>query len=422
MPINTSVLGEHGYYEIFFSFNILETKENKNITYYEIIPFKITCYIVSENLIYDAKLSPDITIESNNKKEGIYDQALRTGYIKVNRAFLLESNVKDRPYLYLKIEKTNDFKDIRKYNRISLETTAIQSTSNVSVSESSYQTGELSEDQIEREYLLRTDNTYKYILLQFSSSFDTLTVKIKEDKFTLKEILNRYGKRIYLIDTKEEKPKTITLVISRKDQSKKEDNYFMFQYTNTNTTNYPYSISKTNIKLKKIDLKQDKKDYIVELTPVNNYQSYDDINYIIRIYKDSRTKRADLSLRNDPNQIVKEFYNPKVEKGKIKFEITNCSNDNYFQVIVQIKNKEVIEYLSYDINKIKKKTKNLTQALLIILGITLVTVVITLIIVIIIFNKKNKSLLDKVNQISFVGDEGVQEEEYLIKAENSKNI
>ena len=415
MPINISTLGENDYYEIFFSFNILESEEKKNFTYYEDVPFKITGSIAPENLIYEAKLNPDITIDSKNKKGGIFDLALRTGYIKVNRAFLLESNVKERPYLHLKIEKTNDYKDIRKYKRISLEATAIQSSSNSSVSELSYQTGELSEDQNVKEYLLRADTSYKYIILQFSSSFDSLTVKLKENKFALKKILDNYGKRVYLIDKKEEKQKTITLVISRKDQTKKENNYFMYQYTNTNETNYPYSISKTKIKVKKKNLKQDKEDYIIELTPVDNYKKYDCVNYIVRIYKDILTDRADLSLRTDQKPIIKEFYNPKVKKGKIKLEVTNSSISNYFQVIAQIKNKKVVEYLSYKLNEKKNPSKNITQTILIIIGITLVSVVISLIIVIIVFIKKNNSLLDKVNQISFVED--AQEDELFIKAE-----
>ena len=415
MPINISIFGENDYYEIFFSFNILESEEKKNFIYYEDVPFKITGSIVPKNLIYEAKLNPDITIEQKNKKEGIFDQALRTGYIKVNRKFISESKVKDRPYLYLKIEKINDYKDILKYKRISLEATAIQSLSSAFVSELSYQTGELSQDQNVKEYLLRVDTAYKYIILQFSSSFDALTVEIKENKFALNKILDNYGKRIYLIDKKKEKLKTITLVISRKDKTKKEDNYFMLQYTNTNESNYAYSIQKKNIKVKRKDLKQEKDDYMIEFAPVNNYKNYDYVNYIIRFYNDIQTDRVDLSLRNDQKQIIKEFYNPKVKKGKIKLELTNCSVFNYFQVIAQIKNKEVIEYLSYDLNIKKNQPKNITHSILIIIGITLVSVVITLIIVIIIFNKKNNSLLDKVNQISFVQD--AQEDEQLIKAE-----
>jgi len=418
MPINISALGEIDYYEIFFSFNILESEEKKILTYYEVIPFEITCFIISEKLIYDAKLSPDITIESTKKMKGIYDQALRTGYIKLKKKFLLESNIKDRPYLYLKIEKTNEFKDIRKYKRISLETTVLQSSSNISVSELSYQTGELSEGQKQKEYLLRTDEAYKYIILQFSSSFDTLKVKIKENKFALKEILVKYGKKIYLIDTKENKPKTITLVISRKDQTKKENTYFMFQYTNTNETKYPYSISKTKIKVSKQTFDQEKVDYTIEFAPVYNYQKYDSVNYIVRIYRENLPNNPDLCLRDGQKQNVKEFYKPKVEKNKIKLEITNCTVANSFQVIAQIKNKGTVEYLSYDINKrINDNTSRfLSQALLIIIGVTLITVVITLIIVIIIFNKKNKSLLDKVNQISFVEDTK-DNDESLIKAE-----
>ena len=392
MPINISSLGENDYYEFFFSFNVLENEEEKNITFYENIPFEIKGTVVSENLIYEAKLNPDMTIRSLNNSFGIYDQALRTGYIKVSKQFLLKSSVKDRPYLYLKIEKKNDFKDIRKYKRISLETTAMHSSSNVSVTELSYQFGTLSKNQKEKEYLLRTDTAYKYILLQFSSSLDTLSVRIKENNYDLKEILDNYGKRIYLIDTKEKKPKTITMVISRKDKKNKQQ-FFIFQYINTNETDYPYSISKTDIKVTQKIVEDDIANYSIELTPVNNYQNYDSVNYIIRIDRDKRPDKPDISLKNGEKQNVKEFHNPKVENGKINLEITNCSVATYFQVIAQIKNKEAVEYLSYNINERingnkSSNEKNLSQALLLIIGITLVAVIITLILVIVIFNKK----------------------------------
>ena len=420
--LNSSNMKDNDFYDIFLSFSNLESEVEKQLTYYENIPFDIKGYIVEESLIYEAKLSPDITIERKNKITGVYDQALRSGFIRITKGDISNSGVtqSQKPYLFLKIEKSNDFKNIRKYKRISLETTAIQSSSNVSVSELSYQIGKLSNDQKEREYLLRTDTAYKYIILQFSSSLDTLSVKIKENKFTLNEISDKYGKRIYFIDMIEEKPKTITLVISRKDNTKSEDNYFIFQYINSNETKYQYSISKDFIKVEQKNAKSNLADYSVELSPVDNYKNYENVNYIVRLYRDKKPKKPDLSIRDGNYQNVKEFYNPKVENGKIKLEITNSPRADYIQVIAQIKNKEVVEYLSYDLSQDLKKDSGLLGGtkgiiILVVIGSLLLIIVIALIIVIIVFNNKNKDLLDKVNKVSFA--EGEKDDDLLIKSE-----
>ena len=418
--LNSLNMKDNDFYDIFLSFSNLENEVEKQLTYYENIPFDIKGYIVSESLIYEAKISPDITIGGDKGITGVYDQALRSGFIRITKDDILKSGVTEsqKPYLFLKIEKSNNFKDIRKYKRISLETTAIQSSSNVSVSELSYQIGRLSSNQTEREYLLRTDTAFKYIILQFSSSLESLSVKIKENKFTLKEISNNYGKRIYSIDMSEEKPKTITLVISRKDQSIKRDNYFLFQYINSNEASYPYSISNTFIKVEQKKASSDLANYIVELNPVDNYKNYENVNYIVRLYRNRRPDKPDLSIRNGRYQNVKEFYSPKVENGKIKLEINNSPQAEYIQVIAQIKNKEAVEYLSYDLSATLKKESSLMEGtkgiiILIVIGALLMIIVIALIIVIIVFNNKNKDLLDKVNKVSFA--EGEKDDDLLIK-------
>ena len=107
-------------------------------------------------------------------------------------------------------------------------------------------------------------------------------------------------------------------------------------------------------------------------------------------------------------QNVKEFYNKMPNsKGDLFLEIKNITSDVlYFQVIAQIKDKENVEYLSYDLvnfaDQIRREGSN--RAFLIvalIVGIILLLLIIGLIITIVIFNNKNKDLLSKVNQVSF---------------------
>ena len=410
-PVDHRNMSSEDSYDIFFSFSLLENEVEKNLTYYENIPFTVTAYIVSESTIYDAKLTPDLTITSKYLKTGMYDQALRTGFINIKKDFIEKSDVQGRRYLYLKIEKSNQFKNIRKYKRINVETTILQSSSNVTVSELSYQFGSLHPNQDCREYLLRTDSNFKYIILQFSYSSD-MEVMLKNNKFSMKQISSNYGKIIYLIDTTvkegEKKPNAIPILITRKLKTSKQLKLdYMFQYINSNSTNYAYSISNTAIKVK-MKTNKNRMDYQIELSPVDNYKNYENITYIIRLRNSTFTDRPDLALTGDKSQTIKEFYDPKVVDGKIKLEITNCIKAKYIQIIVQIKNKEAVEYLSYDMSKKLIEDSPLRGKagfiILIIIGTVLLSIIIALVIVIIVFNNKNKSLLEKVNQVSFAQD------------------
>ena len=408
IPVDYRNMSSKDSYDIFFSFSLLENEVEKNLTYYDNIPFKVTGYIVSESTIYDAKLTPDLTISSKYSHNGMYDQALRTGFINIDKNFIEESKVEGRRYLYLKIEKTNEFKNIRKYKRINVETTIMQSSSNVTVSELSYQFGYLNSLQDSREYLLRTDISFNYIILQFSGSSENINVVLKDKNFSMKQRSDKYGKKIYLIDTRvkadEKKPNTIPILIKRNNEKIKLD--YMFQYINSNSTNYPYSISNTAIKVTK-KANNNRMDYQIELSPVDNYKNYENITYIVRLRNSTFISKPDLTLRGDKSQTIKEFYGPKVDDGKIKLEITNCIKAKYIQVIAQIKNKEAVEYLSYDVSEKLEETSHKGKTgfiILVIIGTVLLSTIIALVIVIIIFNNKNKSLLEKVNQVSFAQD------------------
>ena len=239
-----------------------------------------------------------------------------------------------------------------------------------------------------------------------------MEVVIKNNKFSMKQISANYGKIIYLIDTTakegEKKPNAIHILINRKLKTNKQLKLdYMFQYINSNSTNYAYSISNTAIKVN-AKTNKNRMDYQIELSPVDNYKNYENITYIIRLRNSTFADRPDLALTGDKSQTIKEFYDPKVVDGKIKLEITNCIKAKYIQIIAQIKNKEAVEYLSYDMSKKLIEDSPLRGKagfiILVIIGTVLLAIIIALVIVIIVFNNKNKSLLEKVNQVSFSQD------------------
>ena len=140
------------------------------------------------------------------------------------------------------------------------------------------------------------------------------------------------------------------------------------------------------------------------------------------------------------NQYIKEYYNPNPINGELVFEIFNITqNLKYIQVIVQIINKNSIEYLSYDIYKLNESnksnesnesnetvsnnTKNYTLLIIgIIVGSFILVIVIIMIIIIVLINKKNKFLMEQVNKISFANEEDNKNEDLLLGKENIDNI
>ena len=167
-----------------------------------------------------------------------------------------------------------------------------------------------------------------------------------------------------------------------------------------------YRIANTKITAKKTVNSDNELDFSVSLSPVENSNKFN-VTYIIRLINGKKPKNPDVSLKVD-SQVVKEYYNPKSENGKLELSVVKVTKDvNYIQVIAQIRDKEVVEYLSYDLSEEletdsnKNKENKIALIVVIVVGILLFIVVVVLVIIIIIFNNKNKDLLDKVNKVSF---------------------
>jgi len=90
-------------------------------------------------------------------------------------------------------------------------------------------------------------------------------------------------------------------------------------------------------------------DFNINLTPLTSYSNYD-LTYMVKLVTSISIPSKSNIVMKPALQIVKEFYNPKPEKGLLSFEIHDITNKiSYIQIIVQVKQDETVEYLSYDI-------------------------------------------------------------------------
>ena len=425
-PINKSNIDYNDYYDIFLNFYDLE-QEIKILENYENDLLEINACIVNQETIYLMKLNPNISLNDKNNFYGIYDQALRIGFIKIKRILLDESSIHDieKPYLLLTIKNNN--KNL--YKIISLEISIIKNKPDFPISELSYQFGSLEINEERRKYRLRKDKTFKYMIIQFYSE-DLFSIKIQgREDLTL--INDKYGRKEFFIEIKNYDENSFILVIEKKyPLVHNKTVFFMFKYSHSNNIKEDYSISNTTLEIFKI--KNGKLScYRIIFNPVDDYQRYK-ITYVIKfgglrkdindtdIYK----PESEFIFFQDEKAVVKEYYNPDIENDYVNLLINNINPlFSFVQVIAKIRNKEIIEYLSYkkfDISKLNyetcdnetdydnktddnnnNKSKNKTFKILLYTSIGVITILVIIILIVLFYNIKNKNLMNEVNKISF---------------------
>ena len=414
-PFYQSSIKDNEFYDIFFSLDLLENKEisNKN----ENNVFSLSGIIIKQSLVFLTKKNPETKPSSDNIIKGNYDPLLKTGFIRITNDDIKRSNVppEEIPYLFLSIRNQDNNK---RFKRVSLDMTAVKNIPESPVSESSYHFGKLEKNVSERKYKLKTENLYEYLNLKFScANNNALIIKIENKE--LKKEKEEFGRIIYSLKTNKDNSPLI-LVIQRNTNNKDSEEFYTFQYKYSNENyNNTYSIANTELKIEhKNDKNTQKINYNIILEPIQNYEKYN-ITYIVKgmVNSNNKYQNADLSLRFDERQNSVEYLNPEISKdtNQLKFTLNEIPEYiNCIQVIAQIKDKENMEYLSYNLyNKEEERSSNNKTkyiALFIIVGILLFVIIIALIIVIIIFNNKNKDLLDKVNQVSFQEDRDSRQE------------
>ena len=437
-PFGNFDLKGQDYYDIMFNFYDLESEDEKILTFYDKSPFTIRGYIVKESMIYNSKLNPDFSPLANEETiEGNYDAAIRSGLIRINNTNIEKSKIPsyERPYLYLKLDKTDEFRTIRKYKTVSFETGVFHKSSNVPISENSNHFGFLDKDQNEILYMLRNDENKLYLHLEFSCEEDNLKVSIEgEDNDLQTETENLYGKKYYYLEKNSENKDLLTLKIQRKDNTIKDKQYFYFKYSySTSKTIKKYKLSDTKLKVKQhYDNENKTSTYIIQMTPLDDYEKYN-LTYIVKLIQLKKNQKvpskSSIIISQIPGeQNIKEFYNPiSVNKNLTLGIYDSLYKASYIQVTVQIKNEEKIEFISYDLqNKFEEinapkdddddddDDNDGPLIAAIIIGSILLVIVVVLIIVIYIFNNKNRDLLEKVNKVSFADDQRTGDYEDLL--------
>ena len=397
---------------------------------YKSSPIQVRAFLDKRKIIYSAKATPDFE-PSENKIDGIYDPAIKTAQVFLPDAMISPSitiNPKDLPTLLLFLGKSVDHED-KKYQTFNVEAQFTRVNSKVIPIEKVYNYGKY-HGLVSQYYKLRNDKTKKMIKIVLSFNSDLLAwtiggegARLNTTQYEINAVQAR-GK-ITITISPPDKEDFIFLNFFQKDYMKFNmslQNY-AFKYINVNSEEefYDYLITGNDGSLKYEEEIKDGKITGIKCT-FNKIALKDknqaNITYFLKI-ADADTYLAGENFKTvavtESPYYTKYIRNPIDDNNKITIQAKgNFSHWCYIQVIAQIQQNKALEYVAYDgiyTDKNKPKDSNNegeekeggsnSSTVLIVISVVLVVAIIGLAFVVFYFQKKNRSLMNKVKHVSF---------------------
>ena len=406
---------------------------------YEFSPLIISAQLVKENLIYEIKKDPELR-PLDKGIDGYYDSALKTAQIFLSEDIIKGYNIKDsdNPTLYIIIEKINDANFADKiYEKFSIETQVSGLNDGVIPVEKIYHYGRISSiDSKEAFYRLKTDKNRPIMRIQIAFNSNNLDFVVSESESIKKNVtFLESGKglgKIYVTFEINKRIELYYLIIFKKKSTRTEEhlNNYAFKYFNVKDKSeiLDYKILKSpdisyserkekendiiTCKFNKLDIEDGKANITYFFKVVENSTYY--------YGEDSKT----IAVTESPYYTVYE-RNP----GDINGEITltakgKLSNWVILNIIAQVQQKNVLEYISYNGKMILRPSPDsennnsnsgFNMTIFFIIGSILVAILLGLVITLLIFNRKNKNLLNNVKNVSFQNINNKMDPNLLLK-------
>ena len=399
---------------------------------YTTTPIEVRAFLDKRDLIYAAKATPEFE-PYGNKIDGIYDPAIKTAQVflpdlVINLDFKIDPN--DYPTLLLFLGKSNAYED-KVYKTFDVEAQFTRTNSLVVPNEKVYNYGKFN-GLITQYYKLRKDTVKKIMKIVISFNGDLLTFSIGDrsnpynqtEKFTNKTEIGK-GKILITIEPPENMD-FIYLNVYKKSYMEDPNTHiqnYAFKYINVESDDqfFDYGIKNNNGSL---TYKDERKDGKVTITATFNRVDIDkgkaNITYFLKIV-DSRTyipgEDFNTVAVTESPYFTKYKRNPDFDATD-KITLSATGDFQYWrciQVIAQIQQNKVLEYIAYDSVCTEKNVptdhkdggdENLNEksdntGLLIGISVVLAFLIIGLAILVFYFQKKNKSLMNQVKHVSF---------------------
>ena len=415
--------------------------ESNEIEILESSPFWIRGALAKESTVYKAKNNPELSPTSQKSLLGSYDPALRVAIVSFSRQNISDFNVKseDNPTLYLSIEKDEKYQDIS-YPKFTIETQFSKINGLQSPLEKTYNYGRFLGGNFVNFYRLKKDKLKKYMKIEFAFNSDYLQFAVSDsiarvnNTNLIKSEYKARGKTILTVDTSTIN-EYVFLNIFRKDdtvQKEKLQNY-VFKYLNIQSedefTDYKILDDKNDLNIEEIN-EVDQTTIKCTFNKIDLKPGEANVTYFFKVVENSTHVYGEeyetIAIMESPYYSVSQ-RNPPDSNGQITLTATGkLSNWAYLQVIAQIQQGTIIEYVAYKGKKLvrpdnggnggnggneEKKGKEddsegiSTTLFLVVAGIILALIA-GLVVVVFIFQQRNKSLLNQVKHVSFQQNAG----------------
>ena len=410
---------------ITFKDNEVDTKREM-----EFSPLYVESQIVKEKSIYVAKNDPSLCPPVEKSLISTFDISLKTAQVFISHQDIEKFHIseEDNPTLYLKISP-NFQEEI--YEKFSIEAQIIGLNDGVIPVEKVYHYASARNIDFEQNIHRLKPNqnrTYMRVHLAFNSEQLSYAISTNEERknvtFLSTDIIN--GKIIITFKTIPTQ-KIYNLIIFKTAGSGNDPelNDYTFKYMNAEKLEdfFDYAIQGTSEIVCKFTTSEFCDNNITCSFDQLNID-YDKVNvtYYLKIYPiTSYVEGENYKTISISNKHFHYSYerNPMAEFGKIK--LSACPMDlewGVINVIAQVQEKSIIEYVSYDpiFNKkpIPDKTdgeksddndeeEGFDSTILIVIAVVILVIIIALVVLIFYFHRKNQAILNKVKNISFTG-------------------
>ena len=387
-------------------------------------PLYISAQLVKESVVYVAKKDQELAPSFDRGIEGHYDPALKTAQIFLNEDAIKSFGIKaeDNPTLYIAVEKGPECRD-EIFTKFNIEAQVSGVNDGILPVEKVYHYGRVRGTTWGfNVYRLKADKNKPLMRVQIAFNSENLDFTIansaaSRNNCTFTKVEKARGKVSVTIKNEDE-VEVYYLYIFKRSFTRTETylNNYAFKYINAKTEDelFDYPILNNNGDIEYTETDVDGFDEIkCTFNKIDVEPGAANITYFFKVvYNKTHYFGEDMNtvaVTESPYYTVYK-RNPNDDNGKITLTASgDLSNWAYLNVIAQIQQNNVLEYVAY--NQIKnvrappegsgEQASSDHTALFIVIAVILLLIVCGLVGAIFYFQFRNQKLLSQVKQVSF---------------------
>ena len=387
-------------------------------------PLYISAQLVKESVVYVAKKDQELAPSFDRGIEGHYDPALKTAQIFLNENTIKSFGIKpeDNPTLYIAVEKGPECRDDI-FNKFNIEAQVSGVNDGILPVEKVYHYGRVRGTTWGfNVYRLKADKNKPLMRVQIAFNSENLDFTIansaaSRNNCTFTKVEKARGKVSVTIKNEDE-VEVYYLYIFKRSFTRTETylNNYAFKYINAKTEDelFDYPILNNNGDIEYTETDVDGFDEIkCTFNKIDVEPGTANITYFFKVvYNKTHYFGEDMNtvaVTESPYYTVYK-RNPIDDNGKISLTASgDLSNWAYLNVIAQIQQNNVLEYVAYNQIKIVRdppegsgeQASSDHSALFIVIAVILFLIVCGLVGAIFYFQFRNRKLLSQVKQVSF---------------------